>query len=85
MVFPYVCCMKQYSLFSYLMNIINSKCGTNFSRKQHIGSIAKDTEVQYFRFVPQEDLLRCFPLEMSDRYVIVYMSCSCYCKLLLGI
>ena len=59
--------------------------GTNFIREEYIGSIAKDIEVQCFRFVLQKYFLRYFPLEMSDRYTIVYMSHSCYCKLLLGI
>ena len=55
--------------------------GTNFNRKEYIGSTAKDIEVQYFGFVSQEDLLRYSLLETSDRCVILYMSCSCYCKL----
>jgi len=58
---------------------------TNFIREEYIGSIAKDTKVQCFGFVSQEDFLRCFPFEMFDRYTIVYMSHSCYCKLPLGI
>ena len=29
MVFPYIWCMKQYSLFSYPINIINSECGVS--------------------------------------------------------
>ena len=33
----------------------------------------------------QEDLLRCFPFEMPNRCVIIYMSYSCNCKLLPGI
>ena len=59
--------------------------GMNFSRKEHIGSTAKDIEVQCFGFVPQEDLLRCSLLETSDKCVIVYISYSCYCKLPLEI
>jgi len=47
--------------------------GMNFTREEHIGSIAKDTEVQFFGFVIQEDLLRCFLLKMFNRYVIVCM------------
>jgi len=50
----------------------------NFNRKKYIGSTAKDTEVQYFGFISQEGLLKYSPLEMSNRHMIVYMSCSCY-------
>ena len=34
--------------------------GINFTEKKHIGFIAKNTEVQCFGFVTQEDFLRCF-------------------------
>ena len=49
------------------------------------GSTAKDMEVQCFGFVLQENLLRCSLLEISDKCVIVYVSCSYYYELLLGI
>jgi len=57
----------------------------NFNKEEYISSTTKDMEVQCFGFVLQEDLLRCSPLKMFDKYVIVYMSCSCYCKFLLEI
>ena len=57
--------------------------GTNFNRKKYIGSTAKDTGIQCFGFVLQENLLRYSLLETSDKYVIIYMSYSYYCKLLL--
>ena len=59
--------------------------GTNFSREEYIGFIDKDKEVQYLGIVLQKDLLRCSLLGTSNRYVIVYISYSCYCKFLLGV
>ena len=57
----------------------------NFNREEHIGSTVEDTEVWYFEFVPQKDLLRCSLLEISNRYMIIYMSYNCYCEFLPGV
>ena len=59
--------------------------GTNFNRKKYIGFTAKDTKVQCFGFVLQENCLRCSPLEISNRYVIVYISYSYYYEFPQGI
>jgi len=67
------------------LRVLYELVGMNFNREKHISSIAKDMEVQYFGFVLQEDLLRCSPLEIFNRHVIVYISYSCYCKLPLEI
>jgi len=66
----------------YQLRIQCKFISTNFTRERHIGSTAKDIEVQYFGLIIQEDLLRCFSFETSNRCVIVYMSCSCKYKLL---
>ena len=50
-----------------------------------IGLIAKDIEVQCFGLIIQENFLRYFLFETSNRYVIIYISCSCNSKLLPGI
>ena len=69
----------------YQFRVWSKLNGTNFNSEEYIGSIAKNTGVQCFRFVFQKDFLKYSLLEMSNRYVIVYMICSCYCELLWGI
>jgi len=69
----------------YQFRVWSKFIGTNFNRKKDIGFIAKDIGVQYFGFVFQKDFLKYSLLEISNRYIIVYMSCSCYCELLWGI
>ena len=75
---PIILISNEYYQFRMWYKLI----GMKFTGEKHISSIAKDTEVQCFRFITQENLLRCFPFEMSNRYAIVYISCSCNSKLL---
>ena len=87
MIFPCIWHIKQYSLFIpneyHQFRIWHKFVGTNFTREKHIDCIAKDTKVWCFEFVTQKNLLRCFALEISNRYV--YISYSCYCKFPPGI
>ena len=66
----------------YQFRVWSKLNGTNFNSEEYIGPIAKNTGVQCFGFVFQKDFLKYSLLEMSNRYVIVYMSCSYYCELL---
>jgi len=69
----------------YQFRIWHKFIGTNFTGEKYIGSMAKDTEVQCFGFITQEDLLRYFLFEMLNKCVIVYISYSYNYKFLPGI
>jgi len=57
----------------------------NFIREIHIYFIAKDIEVQYFRFFTCKDLLRCFLLKIFNGSIVIDMGSSCKSKLPPGI
>ena len=57
----------------------------NFIGEIYVCSTTKDIEVQYFRFLIFEDLLRCFPFEMFNGSTVIDMGGGCKNKLPLGV